>query len=46
MSVDMGWSLLIFSTIMSVFHAMSVDCALNVDFEIILKDVFVTKLWF
>jgi len=45
-SVDMGWSFLVFFTMLSVFHAMSVDCLLNVDFEIMLKNVFETKSWF
>jgi hypothetical protein len=37
---------LVFFTMLSVFQAMSVDCVLNVDYEVVLKDVFVTKLWF
>jgi len=46
MSVDIGWCFGGFSTTLSVFQVMSVDCVLNVDFEIMLKDVFVTKSWF
>ena len=41
--MDMESNFLVFSTMLSVFKAMSVDCVLNVDFEIMLKDVFVTK---
>lgn len=37
---------MVFCTMLSVFQAMSVDCVLNVDFEIMLKDVFVPKSWF
>jgi hypothetical protein len=31
---------------LSVFQAMSGDCVLKVDFEILLKDFFVTRSWF
>jgi len=40
-----GMDFLGLSTTRSVFQAMSVDCVPNVDFEIMLKDVFVTKSW-
>jgi hypothetical protein len=41
-----GMEFLGFSTTLSVFQAMNIDCVLNVDFEIMLKGVFVTKSWF